>query len=294
MNNRVPTYSLYGEMAAETPEFWLHAESIASRSQLHGWEIGRHRHERLFQILHIRSGEGQALLNGRWHGFGAMTVITVPERHDHGFRFSDDIDGAVMTMVSRRFLSRLPAQPSMTDWLSRPRLVPLPPDQADSDLVSQMLTRGEKEIMQGSERPSALIESLFSTAIQLLVAVNGAHAAATLATKDEQRFAQLNDLIGDGFRKHMPVDAYARRLGVSTTHLNRITRAICGKPVSRMIAERIISEAKRDLVFTTISVQQVATALGFDDQAYFSRFFTRHAGLSPKAYRDRERALMEG
>jgi len=63
--------------------------------------------------------------------------------------------------------------------------------------------------------------------------------------------------------------------------------------VSRLIAERIVLEAKRDLVFSALSIQQIALRLGFEDQAYFSRFFTQNAGLPPRQYREREKALLE-
>jgi len=50
-------------------------------------------------------------------------------------------------------------------------------------------------------------------------------------------------------------------------------------------AARIVLEAKRQLRFTSGSVSEIAYALGFDDPAYFTRFFSRRAGLSPRAFR---------
>lgn len=293
MNKPVPTYNLYGEELSPRPEFWVHAESIASRSRLHDWEIKPHRHACLFQILHIRNGEGQALLAGRWMPFTAPAVIVVPEQHDHGFRFSSTIDGAIMTLLSKRFPARLPAHVGLGEWLSQPRLLALAGDHADTDFLCDILNRAEREIMQDALASAALLESMFATALLLAYRLAGAAPSHQL-NRDQQRFEQLTALIGDGFRTHLPVETYARRLGVSVTHLNRITHSLSGKPVSRLIAERIVSEAKRDLVFTSISIQQIATGLGFDDQAYFSRFFARHTGHSPTAYRNREQALLDG
>ncbi|MDI6836641.1 helix-turn-helix domain-containing protein [Ciceribacter thiooxidans] len=293
MNTRVPTYALYGEDTAEIPEFWVHAESIASRSRLHGWEIKRHRHACLFQILHIRHGKGEALIGGEWHPFTAPAAIVVPERHEHGFRFSTDVDGAVITLMSKRLPARLPAHKGIAEWLSRPRLTQMPADHPDTPYIGETLNRIEGEITQAGNSPSPLLEAMLISTLLLVFRMGGATEAME-AGRDQVRFEQLTALINDGFRAHQPVTFYARELGVSVTHLNRIARAIAGKPVSHLVAERIISEAKRDLVFAGITIQQVADGLGFEDQAYFSRFFSRHAGLSPARYRDREQALLGG
>lgn len=293
MNRPVPIYNLYGEQPTEHTEFWAHAETIFSRSSLHRWEIRPHRHERLFQILHIREGRGEALFGRQWHAFGARTIIVVPERHDHGFRFSRDIDGAVITLVSRRLPGELQGHAALAEWLTRPSLTEMPADDPESLYLGQTLDRVEREIVQGSARPSPLVESLLGTTLLLTLRMAGAAQERTEADRDRQRFEELSRLIGETFRNRLPVEHYARRLAVSPTHLNRITRAICGKPVSRLIAERIVMEAKRDLVFSALSIQQIATRLGFEDQAYFSRFFTQNAGASPRAYRERERSLLD-
>ena len=49
-----------------------------------------------------------------------------------------------------------------------------------------------------------------------------------------------------------------------------------------------MQEAKRLLLFTASSVNEICYQLGFKDPAYFSRFFTRNAGITPGEYRSRE------
>jgi YesN/AraC family two-component response regulator len=53
-----------------------------------------------------------------------------------------------------------------------------------------------------------------------------------------------------------------------------------------MIAERIIIEAKRELYLTNKPVKEIAYALGYPDESYFSRFFKTNANVSPQMYRD--------
>lgn len=55
--------------------------------------------------------------------------------------------------------------------------------------------------------------------------------------------------------------------------------------------QRIVLEAKRDLIYTSLTINQLADSLGFADPAYFSRFFRRMTGLSPRDFRRREPSL---
>jgi AraC family transcriptional activator of pobA len=67
-----------------------------------------------------------------------------------------------------------------------------------------------------------------------------------------------------------------------------------GQSARELIARKLLDEAKRELVFTFDSAQEIAYRLGFADPAYFSRFFLKQTGETPRAWRLRERAKLEG
>jgi AraC family transcriptional activator of pobA len=60
-----------------------------------------------------------------------------------------------------------------------------------------------------------------------------------------------------------------------------------------MLHLRLLVEAERQLRYTTMSIAQIAYHLGFEDPAYFSRFFARHAQLAPRLFRSRDGAAGE-
>ena len=97
-----------------------------------------------------------------------------------------------------------------------------------------------------------------------------------------ERFRRLVDR--DHAHRHR-VAEYASELGVSPGHLNALCRATLRQSASRVVRQRLTLEARRLLAHSNLTAAQVAFRLGFDDPAYFARFFRREAGQPPTAFR---------
>ncbi|SFE59789.1 AraC-type DNA-binding protein [Chitinophaga sp. CF118] len=80
---------------------------------------------------------------------------------------------------------------------------------------------------------------------------------------------------------------YAKKLNISTPYLNECVKNTTGNSVSYHIQQRIILEAKRLLYHSNKSVKEIAIELGYDDYHYFSRLFTRVAGMPPLTFRNK-------
>ena len=74
-------------------------------------------------------------------------------------------------------------------------------------------------------------------------------------------------------------------MNLSSYQLNEITKSTIGKTASALLTERIILEAKRYLLATPNQVKDIADMLGYEDVSYFIRFFKKHTGYSPEAFR---------
>ncbi|WP_235911770.1 helix-turn-helix domain-containing protein [Mesorhizobium xinjiangense] len=289
----VPTYRLYGEGSDQSEGFWLHCETIPERSRLHDWEIRPHCHEAFFQFLYISNGSGDALRDGRWNAFAAGTLIYVPPGAVHGFRFSRDIQGLVVTIMRDR-LDAL-GEFERTGAFFAPQLALLP---AVSDAARHAVANLERiAVEMAGHGPSRtmLLEALVTTIlIDLARALGSADAGAGNAgDRDGARAEQLLQLVAAHFREHRPVGFYAERLGLSPAHLNRVARAATGHSVQELVNTRLVEEARRDLIFTFLPAQSIAIKLGFSDPAYFSRFFRRHTGATPAAFRRNQRETMK-
>ena len=88
------------------------------------------------------------------------------------------------------------------------------------------------------------------------------------------------------YQEPMSVSDIARALGTSTSYLSRIFKESTGETIIRTINHKRIEKAKIYLKDTDYKVYEVADILGFENVTYFSRFFKKHTGISPKEYKE--------
>jgi len=94
-------------------------------------------------------------------------------------------------------------------------------------------------------------------------------------------------LLEQYFKEEKSPSFYADKLNITLKHLNRICNEILQKTATEVIMDRIILEIKRMLIDKQLAVNEVASAIGYDDYSYFSRVFKKHTGVSPKAFREK-------
>lgn len=96
-------------------------------------------------------------------------------------------------------------------------------------------------------------------------------------------------LVGEQFLTLRTVEDYAKRLHVNAHYLSDTVKQVTGLPPGVHLRQRLALEAKRLLAHTDLTAQHIAYQLGFEDPAYFGRFFKREVGLSPNAFRQHVR-----
>ncbi len=278
----VPVFKLYGETAAwPTPDL-IHCESIAERSRLHDWEIKPHRHGDLLQLLYVQSGSAELEVEGVVNRVEEASLQVVPALSVHGFRFSQDVQGHVLSLA-------LPLVEQLGALLDSPPLAraacyPVSGQKHYLDALFDSIAEEYSAQQLGRE---LMLQSLISA---LLVWVGRrsqalAHAEAQSQDRGREHLQRFTRLLEMQFREHRPIEHYATELGISAAHLNALCRRLAGQSALQLINQRLLLEAKRCLVYTAMTINQVSDSLGFSEPAYFSRFFKRGSGLTPKAFR---------
>jgi len=106
----------------------------------------------------------------------------------------------------------------------------------------------------------------------------------------ESRALQLSRafriLVRKDFKTMKSPSEYAEVLNITRGYLTEAVREITGKPAQHWIHQEILIEAKRLLVFTNLSVKEVAYELGYSDHTYFSRLFSKLEDQSPSEFRN--------
>lgn len=284
-SSNVPTFTLYGEAAGgPTPEL-LHCESIWQRSSLHAWHIRVHQHAELVQILYLQKGEAEIVVEGETVVYSGACLQIVPALYVHGFRFSPGAQGYVLSL-SLSLLGRFEAQfGQLLDVLNHPRYLRVSASAADIDALFATLM---SEYQQELEAREMMLHAMLAA---LLVWLNRQTRDGTplppLAVRRRGVMRQFARLIESHYREHLPLAEYARRVGMSVTHLNVLCRELHGCSALGVLHRRLMLEASRSLQHTSMTITQISDFLGFSDATYFARFFRRYSGESPRNFRKR-------
>jgi AraC family transcriptional activator of pobA len=94
-------------------------------------------------------------------------------------------------------------------------------------------------------------------------------------------------LVDEYFRREHQLGFYAEKLGMTVDRLNDHVKRATGVTAGHLIRQRLLTEAKRQLVFTTQPIQDIAEELAFSDPSHFARFFRKQTGTTPHEFRDR-------
>ena len=136
-----------------------------------------------------------------------------------------------------------------------------------------------------SENPSFEIAWSYLK-IVLLSLIRETGSRVSIPDKNIERFHGFFTFLNKYAKKEKQVKFYADKLNISTKRLNQILQSLTHKSASYFIQEHLIMEAKRDLIKGELSVNEIAYNLGFEDRAYFSRFFKRWTGIPPSEFKE--------
>jgi AraC family 4-hydroxyphenylacetate 3-monooxygenase operon regulatory protein len=273
----------------------VHYEALGKLADFFGRNMPVHRHDRFFQVHYVTSGAARVYLDDRQYSESAPLFFLTPPTIPHAFVTHPDSEGHVLTVRQQLVWPLLEAHLSQG---GEPRLV---------SPTCVALNSLDASYAGEIERLNRLFEMLADEFAQHQVARQASLHALTqlifitllrLATdplKNQhvrhdnlQIFHRFNAQIEDHYREHWPLSRYAQAMGVTEARLNDICRRIADLPSKRLVHERLMQEARRLLLFTSSSVNEIGYQLGFKDPAYFTRFFSREAGMTPSEYRSRE------
>jgi AraC family transcriptional regulator, transcriptional activator of pobA len=207
-----------------------------------------------------------------------------------GFR---EAEGWAVTFPTEALGDRAPG--AFLSWRAHPLLFPFVGGAAGG---AQRLRVPPCERSSWSERFSALDlelsrrrdgyrEAALAHLTLLLVEVSrlAADVVGDLRLKDEPLLAEVFGFIEEHYGEPISLKDVARAVGLSPGHLTTVVRRKTGRTVLGWITERRMAEARRLLVETDLSVEEVGREVGYKDRGYFARTFGRTHGATPLGWR---------
>lgn len=281
----IPQYFLYGEATQDVDERFLHVESIAERSRRHDWTIRPHAHRDLYHLLLVQKGGGVFHAEGNARAFGASSLISVPRSCVHGFEFKSGTDGWIVT-ASGALLTRITREHTeLAPVFDDPSISTIAP--ASVATFAALFDALVAEFRGNLPVRKAAAESWLTT-ISIAVLrrkLELAPKTARAPNSDALLASRYRALVETNYRSPLSIADYAKKLCISQERLRvACVRTTGSSPIALLNARRLL-EAKRSLLYTNMNIALVAESCGFPDPAYFSRFFTRSTGQSPRAYR---------
>ena len=290
MTTGLPLFHLYGDPPDEQAFDFIHVETIASRSSINDWLIRAHRHRNLFQILVIARGGGEMIFEASIRPFTAPCIIVVAPSMAHGFRFHADVtDGWVMSFsddVALRLGERSGDAIAQLNTMAAEPVMAFDPARDGGRLVQLCKDLHQETFLarDGYKLAMRALLALIAIEIARQSASRARSGSMTLVPADATVEA-LKRLVEANFQTERQIGFYASALAMTPDRLNDHVKRATGVTAGHLIRQRLLTEAKRELVFTGRPIHDIAYALGFTDPSHFARFFRKQTGTTPQDFR---------
>lgn len=253
-----------------------------------------------FELIYVGHGELWTHMNGVIHRLTAGQLIVLPSRVWHQnrvvageparligihFDFFDELhiqkEGDLVVNEEKGVQSGKFAAEALVEGcapLSQEPVCTPPPDcvQWMEQLVQEFAMRplGYELVCKG------LMMNILASLLRTQLA--GRKAKSTVHGEKIRAVMEQIDLNPSGNWSNSVI---AAELNVHEDHMSKLFRQIAGMPPGEYVRTVRLREARRLLGETDWPIEQVGEKVGYGDIHYFSRIFSAHEGISPRAFR---------
>lgn len=257
---QAPGIELLREWCTMAGHFWVRDHDLDSRS------IGE------MVLLYCVGGRGWFRLRNQRYEIGPGDLFFCPANVDHGYGCDPD---AGWELWWTHFCGGQAAVLCRLAGLTSARPVCRPRDEACvvrcfSRLADSLATHDDTAAWDAAEKLHSLLLALIRQSAQ-------PSAKEDLTELVDEDCGSLDELVA--------------RSGYSKYHFSRLFKAQTGRSPWRYVMDRKLERAKELLLGTRLTIKEIAATLGFENADYFAKLFSRHAGVTPKAYRGRTAPL---
>lgn len=132
-----------------------------------------------------------------------------------------------------------------------------------------------------------MLKALLKVLLLKLIELKEQHF--TLQDLNEKRVYEFMMLLEKNYLEERTAAFYAGKMGLSAKRLNQILKEKLDKTVVQLLHDRLILEAKRQMIHSEHTIKEIGYNLKFKDRSYFSRFFKTHTGQTAQEFQNQAR-----
>lgn len=214
-------------------------------------------------------------------------VITLPEDILQHKKVTDDVKG-LFIIVSQQFIED--AFPKIEEilplFLHIQKYPCLSLSVQECVRIQNFYNFFIQHLEDNSPYRDKVIRSILQSLVYYIAGVVNLDQANNRRDRKEELFSRFIQLIIKNYKEHKKLDFYADKLFISPKYLSDAIKKISGKSAHDWIDHYILLEAKILLRSSRKTVQQIADELNFPNNSFFSKYFKKHCGITPKEYRE--------
>ncbi|WP_094766542.1 AraC family transcriptional regulator [Pseudozobellia thermophila] len=266
LRNKIKTYSKISALA----DIKIEAFDVNKRY------TKPHRHNKYMELVYFSAGSGMHYMDETAYPITPPVVFIINRDEVHHWEIDTLPEGFVI-IIKEGFLEKTLDKHINLQLKQLANIRVLHPDKDPT--VQALLEIASKEIKENCTSRDILVEGVLKALFSKILSY--VTIDETLTANDlEQRF---DELLGNKLKND--VAYYAERLNTTSQNLNALCKRKHDKTASTVIAEHIIKEAKRLLLYTDLSVTEIAYAFDFTDVSHFVKYFKRHGGQTPLQFK---------
>ncbi|MEM1134600.1 MAG: helix-turn-helix domain-containing protein [Bacteroidota bacterium] len=279
----------YFQLNPENKDTSFEVKTMESVYELHGGKADPpHRHD-YYTILLVKNARGNHKVDFKAYPLKALQVYFINPRQVHqvieeeksiGWIITFSVDFLIQNGINECFISDINLFRSIGDTY------PLDIDTALYEKLENLCENMESCLREDSKfRYEAVSAYLKLFLIECNNVCEIPEHTAQLAQASSELLRQFKILVNKQYKTKHKVGDYAKQLFVTADHLNKVVKSSIGTSAKEYILQTILLEAKRQLIYTSLSSKEIGFELGFNDPAYFSNFFKKVEGISLSSFR---------
>lgn len=234
-----------------------------------------HKHDKYLEIVYFIKGSGFHHLDLKSYKIKPSTIFFIKRDEIHHWEITTKPKGYVI-IIKEAFLQKTLDKYINYQLLKLQQKSKIKPTKNDASLKAlfKALTWEKKQQVINNEAIEGGLKALFSKLVDY---------AKVEKVENTNLILQFADLLSQTLKNN--VNFYAEKLNTTPQNLNIICRKEYNKSASDIIADHIIKEVKRQLLYTNEAISDIAYSLEFNDSSNFTKYFKRYTGETPKQFK---------